>query len=119
MDPFARLVKRLRKSRARFVVIGVGGANYYARSAGLVFTTLDRDLFLPPEPGNLLRAWRACVAEGVELSSNDEPLGSPLDRFLAERAVSRRALVSAVGEGLQIDLAVSFARAKRPYATKT
>jgi len=102
-------VKRLRTGRVRFVVIGVGGANYYARSAGLVFTTLDRDLFLPPDPGNLLRAWRACSAEGLELSSGDEPLGSPLDRFLAEQVVSRRALVHALGEGLQVDLTLDMA----------
>jgi len=109
LDPFARLVRRLRRARVRFVVIGVAGADYYARSAGLVFTTVDRDLFLPPEPVNLLRAWRACEAEGLELWSGDEPLGSPLDRFLAERVVSRRALVQAVRPGLQVDLTLVMA----------
>lgn len=50
----------------RFVVIGVWGANYYATSAATLFTTQDRDLFLPPDPDNLLAAWRACAEEGGE-----------------------------------------------------
>ena len=40
----------------RFVVMGVSGANYYARSGGTLFKTRDPDLFLPPDPENLLCA---------------------------------------------------------------
>src|SRR2546430_10020904 len=40
-----------------------------------VFATEDRDLFLPPDPENLLRAWSSCRAEGFALWSADEPLG--------------------------------------------
>jgi hypothetical protein len=106
LDPFARLVKRLRDARVRFVVIGVAGVNYYARAAGQIFTTLDRDLFLPPESANLLRCWRACASEGFALWAGDEPLGSPLDRGLADQVVSHRALVRAVGQDLQVDLSL-------------
>jgi hypothetical protein len=106
LDPFARLVKRLRENRVRFVVIGVSGVNYYARAAGQIFTTLDRDLFFPPEPANLLRCWRACLSEGLALSAGEEPLGSPLDRPLADRVVAQRALVRALGDDLQVDLSL-------------
>lgn len=109
MDPFARLVKRLRDARARFVVIGVAGVNYYARAAGQIFTTLDRDLFLPPESANLLRCWRACLSEGLALWAGEEPLGSPLDRPLADQVVSHRAMVRAVGQDLQVDLTLVMA----------
>ena len=60
MDPFARIAATLRAKQVRFVVIGVAGANYYARSGGTLFTTQDQDLFLPSDPENLLRAWQAC-----------------------------------------------------------
>jgi hypothetical protein len=43
------------------VLIGVAGVNSCARSAGLLFTTLDRDLFLPPDSANLLRCWKCCL----------------------------------------------------------
>lgn len=104
MEPFARLARELKKAKVRFVLIGVAGADYYARSAGLLFTTQDWDLFLPPDPGNALRAWKACEAAGLGLWLGDEPLGRPLDRFLAEQVVSRRALVRGESGELQIDL---------------
>jgi hypothetical protein len=104
LESFARVARALKKARARFVLIGVAGAGYYARSAGLLFTTQDWDLFLPPDPDNMLRAWKACEAVGLELWLGDEPLGHPLDRFLAERVVRRRALVRALSRELQIDL---------------
>lgn len=93
----------------RFVVIGVSGANHYAHSAGLVFTTQDRVLFLPSDPRNELRAWEACRSFGLDLWCGDEPLGEPLDLFLAAQVVSRRALVRAEGQDLNIDLSLVMA----------
>ena len=40
-------ISELHERWVRFVVIGVAGANYYALGASTIFTTLDRDLFLP------------------------------------------------------------------------
>jgi hypothetical protein len=106
VDPFARVARELKQAKVRFVLIGVAGANYWARSAGLLFTTQDWDLFLPPDRESVLRAWRASEAADLELWLGDEPLGRPRDRFLAERVVSHRSLVRAEGEGLQIDFAL-------------
>jgi len=104
VDAFARLVKRLRRDGIRFVVIGLSGANYYARSAGALFVTQDRDLFLPPDPDKTLVAWRACEALGLDLVCAAEPLDRPRDRFLAERVISSQALVRATdGAGLDVD----------------
>ncbi len=102
-------MKSLRAARVRFVVIGVSGVNYYARAAGQIFSTFDRDLFLPPESANLLRYWQACLSEGLALWAGDEPLGAPLDRRLADQVVSHRALVRAVGNDLQVDLTLVMA----------
>jgi hypothetical protein len=84
-------------------LIGVGGANYYARGSGLLFTTQDRDLLLPPDAANALRAWRASRRLGLDLWCQDEPLGDPLDLFLARRIVERRALVRTDLPGLGVD----------------
>ena len=109
MEPFPRLAAALLRANVRFVVIGVSGINHYAQTAGLVFTTQDRDLFLPADPKNELKAWQSCRGEGFELWCGDEPLGEPMDRVLAEQVVSRRALVRADGHGLLVDLSLVMA----------
>ncbi|HEV8657914.1 MAG TPA: hypothetical protein VGS96_04735 [Thermoanaerobaculia bacterium] len=90
-------------------MIGVAGANYYARHGGQVFTTKDRDLFVPPDAPNLLSAWTASRESGYELWSADEPLGEPLDLWLAERVVSRRANTTATHPaGVTIDFTLEM-----------
>ena len=105
MDAFVRLMSALSREPARFVLVGVAGVNYYAMSGATLFTTKDRDLFLPPDPENLLTVWRTIESQGLQLWAGDEPLGKPLDRFLADRVVERKALTKATdGEGLEVDL---------------
>jgi hypothetical protein len=55
-EPFLRLISRFAEDQVRYVVIGVWAANYYAKTGAEVFTTQDRDLFMPPDPDNLVRA---------------------------------------------------------------
>ena len=93
----------------RYLVIGIAGVNHYAQTAGMVFTTEDRDLFLPPDPSNALKAWRASLEAGFSLWSGDEPLGEPLDEVLAKQVVSRRALVRAEGHEVLVDLTLVMA----------
>ena len=106
MDDFVALVRALLERGVRFVVIGVWGANFFASEAGAVFTTEDRDLFLPPDAVNLLRAWEACEAAGLALWSGREPLDTPHDRVTADAVVARRALVRASRAELQVDLSL-------------
>jgi hypothetical protein len=104
-SPLASLARALHEQSVRFVLIGVAGANFYAHGAPVVFLTQDRDLFLPPDPDNLARCWTACESVGLELWSDDEPLDTPRDRWLAEQVVARRALTRATDRGeLQVDL---------------
>jgi hypothetical protein len=109
LEPFLHLAGAFDQAKVRFVVIGVAGANQYARSAGSLFTTEGFDLFLPANPGNALLAWRACEDTGLALWCGAEPLDSPRDEFLAEQIVSRRALVRAEGPDLRVDLTLVMA----------
>lgn len=105
MTGLTEIQRRLVEAGIRFVVIGVGGANFYAQAAGGLFATQDHDLLLPPDPQNLLDCWQTFLAQGWELWSNHEPLDKPTDLWLAERVVERRAAVTATeGEALEIDL---------------
>ena len=110
MDPLVPFARALRERSVRYVLIGVAGANYYAHGGSVVFTTEDRDLFLPLDADNLVRCWTACEAAGLDLWSGDEQLDSPRDRRLAETVVARRAVVKATDrEELEIDLTLSMA----------
>lgn len=64
MEPFLRLLHELNTAGVRYVVIGVAGANYYAARSLSAFVTRDRDLFLPPDADNELRAWSLCERLG-------------------------------------------------------
>lgn len=110
MTSFAPLARALSDGGVRYLLIGVSGANLHAHRAGVVFTTQDRDVFLPADAQNLLTAWRACESCRLHLSRSGEPLDEPLDLQLAERVVERRALTQASDhEGLQIDLTLVMA----------
>lgn len=104
MTSFAPLARALAERQVRYVMIGVTGANFHAHQAGVVLTTQHRDLFLPPDPANLLLAWEAAEACDLELTTSGEPLDRPRDTHLAERVVAIRALTQATdGDDLQVD----------------
>ena len=105
MNAFIDACRALTRDGVRFVVIGVWGANYYARSAGATLSTNDLDLFVPPDAPNLLLAWRACQSVGFTLWAGDEPLDSPQTSEVANAVVARRTLTTAMnGAGAEIDL---------------
>ena len=107
MDRFASLAGALSACGVRYLVIGVWGANYYAPSGSAMFMTLDRDLFLPADSGNLLAAWHVCEDNGFELFAGAEPLDEPRDAGLARAVVERRALTRASdGMGTDVDLSL-------------
>jgi hypothetical protein len=108
MDPLARYSRSLNAASVRFVVIGVWGVGYYTR--GAVFPTEDQDLFLPPDPANLLSAWRVAEDIGLDLRSGSEPLDQPRDEVLAQAVVDRRALTRVTdGDKLDVDLTLVMA----------
>ena len=110
MDLFVRLLSALGESEVRYVVIGVWGANYYARSSSTLFSTHDRDLFLPLDADNLLKAFETCRSLGFKLSANDEPLEEPLDASLAKSIVNHNANVTAShASGLDVDFVLTMA----------
>lgn len=109
MDPLTPLTRELRERSVRYVLIGVGGANLYAPGGAALFTTKDRDLFLPGDSDNLLRCWAACEAASLKLWSGGEPLDQPRDRVLADRVLERRALTKASAVDLDVDLTLVMA----------
>ncbi len=105
---FARALSALREAGVDFVVVGVGGVNFYARTPGQVFATLDLDTLLPPVVGNLSTALRVLSGLGYAFESGGEPFLDSENEGALARVVSRGACVTAIHpEEGQIDLMTS------------
>jgi hypothetical protein len=104
VESFAQVASLLERERVRFLLVRMGTGNL-ASPEGPVVRARYHDLFLPPDPENALRAWRCCDEAGLELWAAGEPLGAPLDLWLAEHVVAGRVLVRATDRrGLLVDL---------------
>jgi hypothetical protein len=103
---FAVLVEGLHGEHVRFLLVRMGTGSLAAPD-GTVVRARYHELFLPPEPENALRAWRACEAARLELWAGGAPLGAPLDLWLAEHVVASRVRVRATDRmGLLVDLSL-------------
>ena len=107
---FARALSALREAGIEFVVVGVGGINFYARTPGQVFATLDLDTLLPPVVENLSAALRVLARLGYAFEAGDEPFVDLEDSEVLARVVANGACLTALhpDEG-QIDLMTSLA----------
>jgi len=56
-----------------FVLVGVGGINFYARDPAQAFATLDVDVLLAPRVANLRLALKTLALLGFQFESGGEP----------------------------------------------
>ena len=107
---FARALAALREADVEFGVVGVGGINFYARTPGEIFATVDLDTLFPPAVDNLASALRVLSGIGYTFEAGGEPFLDFEASAIVARIVSRGALVTAIhrDEG-QIDLMTSMA----------
>ena len=107
---FVRTLAALREAGVDFVVVGVGEINFYARTPGQVFATLDLGTLLPPVVEKVSAAVRVLSRLGYAFESGGEPFVDLEDAEILARVVAKAACLTAVhpGEG-QIDLMTSVA----------
>jgi len=107
---FSQALGALREADVDFVVVGVGGINFYARTPAGAFATLDLDTLLAPAADNLRRALEALSALGYAFEGGGEPFVDVADADALERVVASGASLSALHPELgQIDLMTSIA----------
>ena len=102
-NPYLSALRKFRRKRVRFVLVGVFGINHYAPTPGAAYSTLDCDILVEPAPENLLKALKVLGSDGYILESNGEPLGKP-DAWLAGRIIRAKAAVTAIKDSAQIDI---------------
>jgi predicted nucleotidyltransferase len=105
----ARALSALARAGVDFVVVGVGGINFYARTPAQSFATLDLDALLRPAVENLRLALSVLDELGFEFEAGGEPFVDPTDPSVLARVISHGASLSALHrETGQIDLLTSI-----------
>jgi hypothetical protein len=99
----------LASSHVEFVIVGVGGINFYARDPTQAFSTLDLDVLLAPEPGNLRQALQALSQCGFSFQAGGEPfLDLDDDETLTNIVRVGANLTARHADGAQLDLMLSI-----------
>ena len=106
---FARALAALSEAGIDFVIVGVGGINFYARTPAEAFSTLDVDALLAPSADNLERALSVLADLGYGFEAGGEPFLDVDDRVVLMRVVENGASIAAIHpqEG-EIDLLTSL-----------
>ena len=106
---FARALAALNEASVSYVVVGVTGINFYARTPAEAYATLDLDTLLEPHIENLKKALRALTDLGYEIESAGEPFLDTSDESTLQTVIRNGATLSAVhGSDGQVDLLLSI-----------
>ena len=117
---FARALAALGTAGVDFVVVGVGGINFYARTPADAFATLDIDAFLAPAVENLRIALSTLAATGYEFEAGGEPFVDLDDALVLRRIVENGASLSAIHtESSEMDLCQPPCRVQPTTVTST
>lgn len=107
---YARALSALSDAGVSFVIVGVGGINFYARTPAEAFATLDLDALLEPSAANLGVALRVLHGLGFDFEAAGEPFADWADADVLQRVVERGASLSALHPDVgEIDLMLSIA----------
>ena len=106
---FARALSALTEAGVAYVVVGVGGINFYARTPSEAFATLDLDALLEPSVENLRTALRVLSELGYRFEAAAEPFLDLADDGALGSVVRNGATLSALHEAEgQVDLMLSI-----------
>ncbi len=108
-DPFAETLIALCEGGVEFVVVGVGGINFYARDAAELVVTGDIDVLLRRDAGTLRAALAALARVGFTFEAGREPFLDLDDDLILTRVCEVGASILARNEeGVRVDLMTSM-----------
>lgn len=107
---FTRALAALTEAGVDYVVVGVGGINFYARTPAEAYATLDLDALLSPSVENLRDALRALAGLGYRFEAGGEPFIDADDEVMLSGVVRQSATLNAVHESDgEVDLMLTIA----------
>ena len=106
---YARALATLRAEGVEFVLVGVGGINFYGRTPAQAFATLDLDALLAPTAINLKKALLALSRIGFSFEAGGEPFIDVDDELVLRRVVEMGGnLIAIHSDGTELDLLTSI-----------
>ncbi|MGH7893398.1 MAG: hypothetical protein ACREQL_01960 [Candidatus Binatia bacterium] len=116
---FATALSVLARAGAEFVVVGVGGINFYARDPSEAVFTLDLDVLLRPDVAVLRAALAALDRIGFSFAAGGEPFVDLDDDDALAALVRQVATLTARNTaGAQIDLMLAVTGARYEDLTR-
>ena len=110
---FLSALSALARAGVDFVLVGVGGINFYARDPSEAVVTLDLDALLPPDARVLRSALSALRSIGFSFAAGGEPFVDLDDEDALAAVVRSQATITARdAEGTQIDLMLAITGAR-------
>jgi predicted nucleotidyltransferase len=103
-SPFREALAALARAGVDFVLVGVGGINFYARDPAEVVRTVDLDVLIPRRVDALRGALAALHAAGFRFEASGEPFVDVGDEAVLGRIVESGGNVAAVAGGVRLDL---------------
>lgn len=98
----------LHRAGVEFILVGVGGINFYARDASESVETKDLDALLAPRVDALRSALAALAGVGFSFEAGREPFLDVTDEAVLRNVLARGATLQARDEtGAQLDLMTS------------
>ena len=94
-DPYEAVIRRFNRSGVRYIVVGMSGINYYAKSPRESFGTMDYDFFVEPTLKNVEKAVRCLKAMGFDLTGEWD---------LRQTVRDQRTLTATTANGLMVEL---------------
>jgi hypothetical protein len=110
VDPYVEACARLEKAGVRYLIVGAFGINLYAGQVGVVITTADCDVMIPPDVRVLTKAVRALRKLGFSMEAGGDPLPDE-DPAVLGGIVRARACVRAIRPDARIDLPLEISGA--------
>jgi hypothetical protein len=108
-DGFIAALAALGDADVQFVVVGVGGINFYATRPADAFATLDVDALLEPTVENLRKALEVLSGLGYSFEVGDEPFLDAEDALVLTRIIENGASLTALhADAGQLDLMTSI-----------
>ena len=106
---FVRALSALGDAGVAFVMVDVGGINFYARTPADAFATLDVDALVEPAVENLRRALLVIKGLGYLFEAGGEPFIDLEDHLVLRRIIENGASLSAIhSEQGELDLLTSI-----------